>query len=217
MHGFTREQAAKALSLGWNQAEILAYQVHYKNVSAHVVKVFDWGVFDSHDVIQYRTISWSTTRTRCHDATAHGEATAYTDGSGNTMKTAAGIGVYIETCYDKIFIGEHIGLGSNNRAELCAVWRALRQFPWTNNPVLVRSDSEYAIGALTLDWARNVNGGLIRRIREDLDLRGNKVRFEHVKGHSGIEGNEIADRLAEMGRKTIKAVTYYEGHDGDQA
>lgn len=212
MAGFTRDQAARALALGWTQEEILDFHEHLKLDGADVEQLWDWGLAGSADWTFYRGTHYEVVRTRAAAHPCHLVATAYCDGSGTTMEKVAGIGVHIVYGnghdLDHVNIAENIGLGTNNRAELCAIWRALRQFP-RDAELLIRSDSEYAIGALTLDWARNVNGGLIRRIREDLD--GRTVKFEHVDGHSGIEGNEIADQLAKAGRKLVTRVTSYMG------
>ncbi len=212
MSGFTRDQAAKALGLGWTTNEVLDFHQHLQMDGASVEKLWDWGLATNADWTFYRGTHMETIRTRAVADPAHLTAVAYCDGSGTTGEKVAGIGVYIVhgngEDLDRVFIAENIGPGTNNRAELCAIWRALRQFP-RDKELTVFSDSEYAIGALTLDWARNVNGGLIRRIREDLE--GRTVKFEHVDGHSGVEGNEIADQLAKAGRKLVTRVTHYMG------
>jgi ribonuclease HI len=136
---------------------------------------------------------------------------AYTDGSGTVSNKTAGIGVVI---YEKgkppLFIAENIGNGTNNRAELAAIYRALKQFPEPDRRIQIYSDSEYAIGSVTLTWAPQVNQELIQCIRVDLAQRHEHyVQLIHVDGHSGIAGNEIADSLAKIGRKFIKDVTKY--------
>lgn len=134
---------------------------------------------------------------------------AYSDGSGTTANKAAGIGVVIyEKGKSPILIAEHIGCGTNNRAELIAIWRVLKQFPELDRAITIYSDSEYAIGSLTLPWSPQVNQELIRCIREDLAPRLN-VKIEHVDGHSKIAGNEIADCLAKIGRKYITETSIY--------
>lgn len=139
------------------------------------------------------------------------EITAYCDGSGTKGDSPAGIGAVIYRPWAQPeLIAQNIHLGTNNRAELCAVWAALRAVPCVDQKILVKTDSEYTIGALTKDWIRNANIDLIGNIRLDLAERPG-VRFEHVDGHSGAEGNEIADRLANIGRKLITTVSPYEG------
>lgn len=136
------------------------------------------------------------------------ETVCYCDGSGTTQEKPSGIGVvvYEPHCAPQL-IAENIGPGTNNRAELAAIWRALRAVPDLQRRILIRSDSEYAQGVLTKDWALKSNVELITAIREDLALRGNHVRFEYVAGHAGIEGNELADRLANIGRKVVSKIT----------
>lgn len=137
-----------------------------------------------------------------------GQTVVYCDGSGTTGEKPSGIGVvvYEPGCAPQL-IAENIGPGTNNRAELAAIWRGLKAIPDITRRVIIRSDSEYAAGVLTKDWTLKSNVELITAIREDLALRGDRVSFEYVPGHEGVEGNELADRLANMGRKLVTAIS----------
>lgn len=133
---------------------------------------------------------------------------AYTDGSGTRAHLPCGAGVAI---YDDGEVvteaSRHLGLGTNNHAELSAVRVALAITP-PERPLLVRTDSMYVIGALTAPAdtpPERPNAKLIAIIRRA--MAGRHVRFEHVKGHSKIEGNERADSLAGLGRLRALAVT----------
>ena len=137
---------------------------------------------------------------------------AWCDGSATTKDKPAGIGVVLtefrweETSRltlreSSIEVAENIGNGTNQYAELMAVWRALTLVPNLTAPLVINTDSKYAIGCATdLTWKIRSHGELVARIRQDLAKRGDKVRFEHVAGHAGIEGNERADHLAKQGR-----------------
>lgn len=123
------------------------------------------------------------------------------DGSGTTGDKPAGCGVVVEEPFnsERILIAESCGLGTNNHAELSAVWRGLKEVADVARPIIVRTDSQYTIGSLTKDWQPQKNVELIRKIRLDLSYR-KAVRFEHVAGHAGVEQNEMCDRLARCGR-----------------
>lgn len=136
------------------------------------------------------------------------EFIAFADGSGTTTHKEAGIGVAIfnklSPLRPLITIAEHIGKGSNNVAELMAVWRCLKVFPKLNSEITIYTDSEYAIGILTLDWKPKSNEDLVKCIRQDLFCRyrmGGTVTIKHVNGHSSVPGNELADSLAKWARK----------------
>ena len=89
-------------------------------------------------------------------------------------------------------------LTTNNREELKAVREALRAVRTRvgDDPswrVVVRTDSLGVINWLTRRWKRNKNLDLLTEIDPLVDGR---VRFEHVRGHSGDPGNDRVDRLA---------------------
>lgn len=127
---------------------------------------------------------------------------AYTDGSGTVAHLPCGAGVVVfDGDLAVIEVSRPLGLGTNNRAELCAVGLALYVTPRAR-PLVVRSDSEYVIGALTGPRDTPVgrpNADTINYIRRS--MRGRAVTFEWVKGHSGIAGNERADELAGRARR----------------
>jgi len=87
---------------------------------------------------------------------------------------------------------------TNNREELKAVREALRAFrrragedaTWR---IIIRTDSMGVINWLTRRWKRNKNLDLYPEIDALIDPR---VRFEHVRGHSGDAGNDRVDALA---------------------
>ena len=73
---------------------------------------------------------------------------------------------------------------------------------WRGRELVVRSDSMYAIGAVTAPQGpepHHKNARLIVIVRRM--LLGRVVTFEHVEGHAGVEGNERADVLAGLARK----------------
>ncbi len=124
---------------------------------------------------------------------------AYTDGacSGNP---GAGAWAYRLEWPDGT-VEEAVGgerMTTNNREELKAVREALLAFraragddrEWR---IVVRTDSQGVINWLQGSWKRKKNLDLYPAIDALVDAR---VRFEHVRGHSGDVGNERVDKLA---------------------
>ncbi|SPO49005.1 related to Ribonuclease H [Moesziomyces antarcticus] len=142
----------------------------------------------------------------------------YCDGSavGNGKKGArAGYGVWFE---DQAL--HHLNearrlpgkIQTNNRAELLAIVRAIQLCPNDGRQLLIFTDSQYSMDAVTkwIDgWKENgwftatgkevLNKDLIVQLDHELNSRFPKPAMTYVKGHSGIEGNEIADRMAKLG------------------
>lgn len=137
-------------------------------------------------------------------------ARIYTDGANTWTygdKGHAGIGVYVEQ--SEMFgdtnkgleISRYIGIQTNNVAELMAIRIALIIAAEIDEPVIIYSDSAYAIGILTnKTWVPKKNIHLVKEIRAMLDKLP-LITFKKVKGHSGVPGNEIADRLAKEGKE----------------
>ncbi len=132
------------------------------------------------------------------DCPVHCGVLAYCDGSNSLKDGSAGLGVVLFYRDGRtVKIADACGPGSNNFAELSAIYRALKEVAPTH-PLLIRTDSEWSVGALTKNWAVTKNLDLIGKIRTA--MTGRQVTFEHVKGHAGEPGNEAADRLAHEGR-----------------
>lgn len=214
----SREQAREALGLGWTPPELIRLKLICDQHQLVPGFIGTWGITLSERWVFYRDDDGHELERAI--ATSRGEhepmAVCFTDGSGNKPDKPAGIGVAIyweKHLRQPRLIAENIGNGSNNRAELMALWRALRAFPDLDQKILIRSDSEYAIGSSTQDWIANAHTELIRCIREDLAAREPFVKVEHVHGHAGVEGNEVADKLANIGRKLVTKVSVFGGVD----
>jgi ribonuclease HI len=149
--------------------------------------------------------------------TAHQfDVTIYCDGAcePNPGNAGSGIVVYRAGELAQLWFGLYNPMGTNNTAELNALYHALRVAEAeikAGNTVEVCSDSAYSINCIRT-WAPNWEkkgwkkpGGEIknleiiqdcyaiyRRIKEELTLT-------HVAAHAGTEGNELADRMAMLG------------------
>jgi len=110
---------------------------------------------------------------------------------------------------------------TNNRAELIAIIRALETAQTSRIPLVIKSDSKYAIkcintwlpawrkrGFRTTEGTRVKNSELVMYADALISRRkqaGQKVVFQHVPGHAGEPGNEGADALAVHGCKLREA------------
>jgi ribonuclease HI len=152
--------------------------------------------------------------------TAHQfDVSIYCDGAcePNPGNAGSGIVVYRAGKLAQLWFGLHNPMGTNNTAELNALYHALRMAEAeieTDNTVEVCSDSAYSINCIR-SWAPNWEkrgwkrpGGevknlkiiqdcyaMYRRIKEELKLT-------HVAAHVGTEGNELADRMAMLGAQS---------------
>jgi ribonuclease HI len=130
-----------------------------------------------------------------HDKIAAGAIHVYTDGASSGNPGPAGIGVYIHYKGKEKEISRHIGIATNNVAELEAIRTGLLALKSRDKPVRVYTDSTYANGVLTLGWKTRKNEELVQRIKEIMNRFGNLTVIQ-VKGHAGDAGNERANRLA---------------------
>ncbi len=119
----------------------------------------------------------------------------WTDGACTGNPGPAGVGVVVLDRGQRREHAEYLGHGTNNIAELTAVLRGLDLVTDRTRPVLVYTDSSYAIGVLSLGWKAKANVELVAEIRDTL-ARYDDVRFVKVKGHAGVPENERCDALA---------------------
>jgi len=156
----------------------------------------------------------------------------FVDGScwPNPGPSGYGIAVYKKHALYSVGYSGYDANGTNNRAELQGIVFALKLAAKAYSrgaTTQIFSDSEYAINAVTVwstGWrkkgllnsseSRVKNPELVKEALQLYEPIKHKVRIDHVKSHSGVEGNEIADRLAKMARtKKIKRFKILTGDD----
>ena len=123
----------------------------------------------------------------------------WTDGACSGNPGPMGIGVVVVAGDQRREHGEYLGRGTNNIAELVAIRRGIEiaseLVPLHGRPLLVYSDSSYAIGLLSQGWKAKANQELVAELREFLrSYRG--LRMIKVEGHAGVPENERCDLLA---------------------
>lgn len=143
-----------------------------------------------------------------------GSAAVYTDGccrSNGKGNSRAGIGVFWGPGHPNNLSERLTGRQTNNRAEIYAAICAVRQAKAAGiTELMVYTDSQFLISCVTKwvpKWKDNgwklANGGSVinREELEELEnsSSGLQVTYVHVDGHSGIDGNEAADKLANEG------------------
>jgi len=131
---------------------------------------------------------------------------AYADGACSGNPGPAGLGVVVVDGPLRTEISEHLGQGTNNIAELTAIERVLDTVTEEGRPLVIHTDSTYAIGVLSKGWKAKANVALIERVRKRLVKRP-ATRLVHVRGHAGIELNERADELAREAVRTGRTRT----------
>ena len=146
----------------------------------------------------------------------------------NPGEAGSGVAVYEIGLLSELWYGCYEPLGTNNTAELNALYKALEIAERMGGPsrrIQILSDSSYSVNAMTkwsVGWEKNgwtrkgnqelANKELIasmyilyKRLAEGVDLA-------HVKGHSGVEGNELADRLSLLAhREKIAGFQMFDG------
>ncbi|GLG92320.1 Ribonuclease H1 [Gryllus bimaculatus] len=148
-----------------------------------------------------------------------GYVIVYTDGAcekNGRCGAKAGIGVWFGDSHP-LNISEPVhGRATNNTAEIQAAVQALEVAKRAGvKRILVHTDSEFTINCITKwvkKWVKNnwkVASGADVKNKEDLILlleamKNIEVKWEHVRGHRGIHGNEMADRLARSGAERYK-------------
>ena len=93
-------------------------------------------------------------------------------------------------------------VGSNNTGELIAIAEALLHAKEHQYTPHIHTDSLWSINVLTGRWRPQRHKQFVGYIKPTISTFSYKVRFQWVKGHAGHEGNEKADRLAELGKTT---------------
>jgi ribonuclease HI len=144
------------------------------------------------------------------------DVTIYCDGAcePNPGNAGSGIVVYRAGTLAELWYGLYNPMGTNNTAELTALYHALRMAEAeikNGNTVEVCSDSAYSINCIRL-WAPGWEkrgwkkaGGEIKNLKIIQDCYAiyqrikEGVKLTHVAAHIGTEGNELADRMAMLG------------------
>jgi len=152
-------------------------------------------------------------RTDHADAVSAFDTVIFCDGAcePNPGRAGSGMAVYRAGELAELWYGAYNPAGTNNTAELNALLRALmlaKTEIGAGKTVQVRSDSSYGLNAVT-KWAagwkkrgwRKAEGEIknleiIQELHALYEEIADDVNLKHVSAHVGIEGNELADRMA---------------------
>ena len=168
-------------------------------------------------------------------AGASAEVNIYCDGAcdPNPGQAGTGIAIYRRGALAELWHGLYNPAGTNNTAELLGLHHALefaRAAIAEQLSVAIHCDSKYAIDCITSwafgwkakGWTRK--GGEIKNLEliqqaHALYLEiASTVQVLHVRGHAGIEGNELADRMSMLAveRRETGLVRYTETLSTDE-
>jgi ribonuclease HI len=133
---------------------------------------------------------------------AGGPIEIWTDGACSGNPGPMGIGIVVLDGGKRRELGEYLGTGTNNIAELVAIERGILLAAEVSGgdkarPLRVYSDSSYAIGLLDKGWKAKANQELVARIRRVVDACPH-LTFVKVAGHAGVPENERCDELARV-------------------
>jgi ribonuclease HI len=143
----------------------------------------------------------------------------YCDGAcePNPGNAGSGIAVYRDGKLAELWYGLYNPEGTNNTAELQALYHALRiaqQEIEADRTVQVLSDSQYSINCIqtwAVGWEKKgwkKAGGEIKNLEiiqttyalyKEIE---DEVKLTHIAAHVGFEGNELADRMAMLASQT---------------
>ena len=147
---------------------------------------------------------------------------AFTDGSSLDNPGPSGAGIYFTTPRNRqdrmdLRIALSLGHGDNNWGEMVAIYTALRLIIYfyesggkeemSKLPAMLFTDSMGCVCYLTDTWPSPTDTELSRASRaiyQKLIRNYPKFRIYWIKGHSRIEGNDIANDLALDGSKHCK-------------
>ncbi|MFT4928965.1 MAG: ribonuclease HI [Phenylobacterium sp.] len=157
----------------------------------------------------------------------------YCDGacSPNPGKSGTGVAIYQQKTISALWYGLHQANGTNNTAELNGLLKSFEiaeHYIKQDLSVQILSDSKYSIDCIT-KWAKGwkskgwtrgkgeeiKNLAIIQQSYELYERLKSGMTINHVKGHANIEGNELADRMAVLARrsKEVDFVRYDEEID----
>ena len=130
----------------------------------------------------------------------------YTDGSKDTNLVGAGVAIYQHKQVIKLSKYRLRSYCSNNQAEQVAILKALDMIQGMETTDKEKETVIYTDSKITLDLLKKqtTHGYIIEKIRSRIrHLTKQKwtIHFKWVKAHIGIEGNEIADKLAKEAAK----------------
>lgn len=141
----------------------------------------------------------------------------YVDGSGNNKTYQnGGIGIYIYNpahphLSRKIAKGQYVDV-TTAQMELLAMITALEILkPQPDMKIVVYGDNQYVTKCITEGWIfkwekelflGRKNADLLKRyLRAYRKFKAGSVDIRWIRGHIGIPGNEVADKLAKKGGK----------------
>ena len=135
-------------------------------------------------------------KAKAHTTSGHA-LELWTDGACSGNPGPMGIGVVAIDGGKRRELGEYLGTGTNNIAELTAIDRALdlAGADLDKRPIRIYTDSSYSIGVLSKNWKAKANQELIARMRRRLTGLPH-IEFVKVSGHAGVPENERCDELA---------------------
>lgn len=146
----------------------------------------------------------------------NGYVHVYTDGAcenNGRVGARAGIGVWFADKHPLNYSERVRGRMTNNTAEIKAATCAIELAKKAGvRKLILHTDSQFLISCITVwihKWKQNgwklADGGHVKNkedlIELDQALQGMSVKWDHVRGHRGNLGNEMADSLARAGAK----------------